>query len=191
MWLSTLSDIFSFWTENNPPPSIIWRGQGRSQLYEEARVNRVFNCQRPNRYPRAIVSVKTESDIAEAVKLAVDQKYSVSVRAGGHSWPVWSLRDETILLDLGHYSGIDFNEKTGIVSATPSTTSKELSDYLHSKGRVFPAGHCPDVGIGGYLLCGGMGWNSNVGYFSIYYSLHAFALTLSIPVVIFLRACLS
>jgi FAD/FMN-containing dehydrogenase len=164
MWLSTFSS-FKRWTESEPPLSIVWRGQGNESFYEEARGNRVFNCQRPKRYPRAIVSAKTQSDIVRAVNLAIYQKCSISVRAGGHSWPVWSLRDDSILVDLGNLSEIRFDEKSGVVSVSPSTTSKELSDYLHTRGRIFPAGHCPDVGIGGYLLCGGMGWNSNVGHF--------------------------
>lgn len=162
MWLPTFS-FSKRWTEYEPPLSVVWRGQENEALYEEARVKRIFNCQRPKRYPRAIVSAKTESDVVKAVKLAIDQKRSVSVRAGGHSWPVWSLRDDTILVDLGEFSQISFDEKTGVVSASPSTTGKELSDYLHTRDRIFPAGHCPDVGIGGYLLCGGLGWNSNVG----------------------------
>lgn len=162
MWLPTFNSIIKHWTENNTSLSIVWREENNPLAYEEARVSRVFNCQRPHRYPRAIVSAKTESDIARTVKLAIDQKCSVSVRAGGHSWPIWSLRDDTILLDLGKYSEIALDEKTGIIRASPSTTGKELTDYLHSRHLAFPAGHCPDVGIGGYLLCGGMGWNTNV-----------------------------
>jgi FAD/FMN-containing dehydrogenase len=164
MWLPTFS-FFRRSTKSEAPLSIVWRGKEDEPLYEEARVRRVFNCQRPKRFPRAIVSAKIQSDVVKAVKLAIDQQCSVSVRAGGHSWPVWSLRDDTILVDLGNFSEISFDEKTGVVMASPSTTGQELSDYLHAKSRIFPAGHCPDVGIGGYLLCGGMGWNSNVGCF--------------------------
>ncbi|EED22632.1 FAD binding oxidoreductase, putative [Talaromyces stipitatus ATCC 10500] len=148
-------------TKPDQPLSIIWRGQVNESVYEEARVKRIFNCQRPTRYPQAIIFAKTESDIINAVNLAIDQKYSISIRAGGHSWPVWSLRDDTILMDLGCLSDISLDEETGVVRVSPSTTGKELSDYLHAKGRTFPVGHCPDVGLGGYLLCGGMGWNSN------------------------------
>uniref|UniRef100_A0A093V059 6-hydroxy-D-nicotine oxidase n=1 Tax=Talaromyces marneffei PM1 TaxID=1077442 RepID=A0A093V059_TALMA len=158
MWLPS----FGFFKESEPPLSIVWRGGENETLYENARVKRVFNCQRPRRYPRAVVSAKAQSDVVKAVKLATDQRCSVSVRAGGHSWPVWSLRDDTILIDLGNFSKISFDEETGVVKASPSTTSEELTEYLHPKGRIFPTGHCPDVGIGGYLLCGGMGWNSNV-----------------------------
>jgi FAD/FMN-containing dehydrogenase len=27
---------------------------------------------------------------------------------------------------------------------------------------MFPGGHCPDVGLGGFVLQGGMGWNCKV-----------------------------
>ena len=32
--------------------------------------------------------------------------------------------------------------------------------YLEERGRFFPGGHCPTVGIGGFLLQGGQGWNA-------------------------------
>ena len=35
----------------------------------------------------------------------------------------------------------------------------ELSPFLEERGRFFPGGHCPTVGIGGFLLQGGQGWN--------------------------------
>ncbi len=36
----------------------------------------------------------------------------------------------------------------------------ELAPYLDARGRFFPGGHCPTVGIGGFLLQGGQGWNA-------------------------------
>ena len=34
-----------------------------------------------------------------------------------------------------------------------------LNGLLLQHGFMFPGGHCPDVGLGGFLLQGGMGWN--------------------------------
>ncbi|KAK4539200.1 hypothetical protein LTR36_001158 [Oleoguttula mirabilis] len=34
-----------------------------------------------------------------------------------------------------------------------------VNDVLNPRGYMFPGGHCPDVGLGGFLLQGGMGWN--------------------------------
>lgn len=156
--------IFSLFSFLSPKKSlsIVWRDEADPKVYEEARLRRIFNHRRPKRYPLAVVFVKTESDVVDAVKLAIEKQCRVSIRAGGHSWPAWSVRDDAILLDLGDYSEIVLDEKTGVVRVSPSMTGKDLHSYLSSRGRVFSAGHCPDVGLGGSLLGGGMGWNCNV-----------------------------
>jgi FAD/FMN-containing dehydrogenase len=35
----------------------------------------------------------------------------------------------------------------------------DLDPFLAARGRFFAGGHCPTVGLGGFLLQGGMGWN--------------------------------
>ncbi|KAH8162390.1 hypothetical protein CIB48_g5853 [Xylaria polymorpha] len=49
--------------------------------------------------------------------------------------------------------------RTKIVSCSPSATGEMLNGFLRGQGRMFAGGHCPDVGLGGFLLQGGMGWN--------------------------------
>ena len=84
----------------------------------------------------------------------------MSVRSGGHSWAAWSVHDDALMLDLKALSTIDYDEATGIASAGPATIgSLELAPYITERGRAFPGGHCATVGIGGYLLQGGQGWN--------------------------------
>ncbi len=36
---------------------------------------------------------------------------------------------------------------------------RELAPFLAERARAFPGGHCASVGLGGYLLQGGQGWN--------------------------------
>ena len=38
----------------------------------------------------------------------------------------------------------------------------EFSPFIRSHGYLFPGGHCPTVGLGGYLLQGGQGWNGRL-----------------------------
>ena len=133
-----------------------------SPTYEEARVGRVFNHRRPNRYPHGIVEATCIQDIINAVQLAKTQKLRVSVRSGGHSWAAWSVRDDAILIDLGKYNFIEYDEDTKIAKVSPSTTGRVLNAYLAGKDRMFGGGHCADVGLGGFLLQGGMGWNCKV-----------------------------
>lgn len=152
----------AFFRAENRGLTIIWRSEADTKVYEEARTNRLFNTQTPDRYPVAVVFAKTESDIVDTINLAKERECRVSIRAGGHSYASWSVRDEAILLDLGGMEGFTFDDKTNVVTATPNMTGGELIDYLSPKGRVVSVGHCPDVGLGGFLLGGGLGWNVSV-----------------------------
>lgn len=128
--------------------------------YEDARVGPVFNHRRPERYPDAVLLAETIDDVVAGVRLAGERGWTVAVRSGGHSWAAWSVRDGGLLIDLAALNSITYDEATGIAVAGPATKGgAELAPYLDAIGRAFPGGHCPTVGIGGYLLQGGQGWN--------------------------------
>lgn len=141
---------------------IIWRDAADAQAYEAARLDHVFNKRSPNKFPLAIVKVTSENDVIAAVQLAIQHKRQISVRAGGHSFPVWSVQNDSILIDMGDWKQIRIDPERKTATATPSITSKELNDGLATHGLMFPGGHCGDVGLGGFLLQGGMGWNCGV-----------------------------
>lgn len=131
----------------------------RDEDFEEARVGRVFNARRPDRQPEAVLFAETEADVAAGVRLARDRGVAVAVRSGGHSWAVWSVREDTLLIELGLLRDIDYDPTTGIVSASPAIQGgSELDPFLAEYDRFFNGGHCPTVGIGGFLLQGGQGW---------------------------------
>lgn len=140
----------------------IWRETASAEEYERARIGRVFNRRLPDRYPIAVVEAETEEHVVQAVQLAIQLNCRVSVRSGGHSWAVWSVRNEAILIDLGQMKHVELDEKTMVVSVSPSTTGSVLNRYLSERSLMFCGGHCPDVGLGGFLLQGGMGWNCRV-----------------------------
>lgn len=143
----------------------------------------VFNHRRAteSRVPRAVVHATEAAHVAQAVAVARDLGCRVSVRSGGHSWAGWSVRDDAVCVDLGalpggkHSSsassyissaatpgeveGLEYDPRTRILSCPPSATGRVANGFLATKGRMFAGGHCPDVGLGGFLLQGGMGWN--------------------------------
>ena len=128
--------------------------------YEEARTGRIFNARRPGRFPAAVLLAADESDVINGVRLAAERGWPVSVRSGGHSWAAWSLRDDALLIDLGAMRDLAYEPATGVVSARPAVQGGlELAPFLAARGRAFPGGHCASVGLGGYLLQGGQGWN--------------------------------
>ncbi|KAJ0423149.1 hypothetical protein BJY00DRAFT_58745 [Aspergillus carlsbadensis] len=144
---------------------IIWRNNAESDPYEKARTTRLFNAIIPPRYPAAIAFPKTETDIVDSVHLAIAKNLRISIRAGGHSFAAWSVRHDALLIDLGGYRECGLDGESGIVSVSPGITGRELSNFLSERGRAFPVGHCPDVGVGGFLLGGGMGWDQpNLGW---------------------------
>jgi FAD/FMN-containing dehydrogenase len=129
--------------------------------FEEARVDRVFNRRLTDRQPAAVVRPTTEAEVVDAVRLARQRGWQVAVRSGGHSWAQWSVRSDALVIDLGDLHELEHDEETGIVRASPSTRGgAELAPYLAERGRLFVGGHCPTVGIGGFLLQGGQGWNA-------------------------------
>jgi len=136
---------------------LILRGDPR---YEQARTGRIFNARRPDRFPAAVLLAESDEDVIEGVRLAAEHGWPVSVRSGGHSWAAWSLRDDALLIDLGGLRDIGYDETTGVVSVRPAVKGgQELAPFLAARGRAFPGGHCPSVGVGGFLLQGGQGWN--------------------------------
>lgn len=171
------------------PPSdlpILYRDSTPRDVFLDAAWGPVFNQRRAvtARLPRAVVRATSPSHVAAAVRLAVQLGCRVSVRSGGHSWAAWSVRDDAVLIDLGtlpggkhHHDdddpssgsaggeegllnvGLAYDAGTKIVSCPPSATGRHVNGFLRSKGRMFAGGHCPDVGLGGFLLQGGMGWN--------------------------------
>ena len=129
--------------------------------YERARVGGVFNARHPQRFPAAILQAADEDDVVAGVRLARDEQLQVAVRSGGHSWAAWSVRDDSLLIDLGAMREMSYVAATGIATVNPAVRGgAEFAPFLASRGRAFPGGHCESVGLGGFLLQGGQGWNS-------------------------------
>ena len=131
--------------------------------YEAARTGRVFNARHPDRYPAAVLLAADDADLVAGVRWARERGLRVSVRAGGHSWAVWSVRDDALLIDLGELRDMRYDPGTEVAAVRPAVRGgTELAPFLASRGRAFPGGHCESVGLGGYLLQGGQGWNGRV-----------------------------
>ncbi|KAK4458132.1 FAD binding domain protein [Cladorrhinum samala] len=148
------------------PAPILLRSSTPAATFHSLVWTRVFNARQDHSIlPFAYSQPLTVSDIIAAVKLAKSNARRISIRSGGHSWAAWSVRHDAVLIDLVELDRslpggrIQYDETTQVVSCPPSITGEELNDFLAGKGRMFPGGHCPDVGLGGFLLQGGMGWN--------------------------------
>ena len=132
-----------------------------SPEYEAARTAALFNARHPLRFPAAVLEAVSDADVVAGVRLARDRGWKVAVRSGGHAWAGWSVRDDSLLIDMTglREMTVDINSMTA--TARPAIRGgQELGPFLRRYGLVFPGGHCSTVGLGGYLLQGGQGWNS-------------------------------
>lgn len=130
--------------------------------YEEARLAAVWNARTPPRFPDLIVQAEVEEDLVRAVRLARAGGMKIGVRSGGHSWAGNHLRDGGMLLDVSQLDGVSIDAEAMTATVGPGCHGDELLETLAEQGLFFPAGHCPGVGLGGYLLQGGFGWNGRV-----------------------------
>ncbi|MFM9969772.1 MAG: FAD-dependent oxidoreductase, partial [Burkholderiales bacterium] len=130
--------------------------------YEEARRGHMWNARIPDRYPEVIVQAGSEQDAIRGVNLAKREGLRIAVRSGGHSWAANFLREGGMLLDVGRLQEWSINIPAKTAWVRPGVIGSDLNRALRAHGLFFPTGHCTTVGLGGFLLQGGFGWNSRL-----------------------------
>ena len=119
-----------------------------------------FNAQDPGRRPDLIVQANEFADVVTAVKRARDEGLQISICSGGHSWAQNHLREGALLLDLSRLNFIVLDEANGTARIGPGCLAGDLDKALALRNLFFPTAHAYTVGMGGFLLQGGFGWNS-------------------------------
>lgn len=136
---------------------VISRGDA---AYDEAREALVWNGRKPERFPDALVRPKSVHDVAEVVRFANKNALRIGVRSGGHSWTAAFMRNGGILLDMSDFDQHSIDKEAMTATVGPGCKGARLIKLLGEQGLFFPGGHSETVGIGGYLLQGGLGWHS-------------------------------
>ncbi|RYH06151.1 FAD-binding oxidoreductase [Tropicimonas sp. IMCC6043] len=127
--------------------------------YAEAADALVWNGRKPERQATVIVRAASTEDVQEAVRFAAEQGLSVSARGGGHQFTGIAAR-AGMVIDLGALDLLRIDVAGRSATVGPAVTNTRLSAALDRHGLAFPVGHCGDVTVSGYLLGGGVGWNS-------------------------------
>jgi FAD/FMN-containing dehydrogenase len=134
-----------------------------STNYEALRQAASWNARKPNRFPEAIVLAESEADVVAAVMLARERGWQVTARSGGHSWTSSHTRDKSVQINLARMKDINVDVDKGIVAVSPAVYGNVLNKKLREEHQLFtPTAHGVNVGIGGFVMCGGHGWNSRV-----------------------------
>lgn len=137
---------------------IYFKGEPR---YEALREAATFNARKPDRYPNAIVLAQSEADVVAAVQLAGQRGWQVATRSGGHSWTGSHTRDDSIQINLARMQELQVDAGAGIARFSPAVSGNTLNKKLREEYNLFtPSAHGVNVGMGGFVMCGGHGWNS-------------------------------
>lgn len=136
--------------------------QSNDPRYVSLRESAVWNGVVPDRFPEAIARPESRDEVAALVAGANQAGRRIAIKSGGHSWRGACLRDGALLLDFGNLDRVEVRPDEKLAVVEPGATHKVLADALVPHDLGFPIGHCPSVGLGGYLLAGGYGWNPRI-----------------------------
>lgn len=123
--------------------------------YEEAR--RVWNAM-IDKYPAAVVCVKTAADVAPSLAFARKHGLPVAVRGGGHSVAGHGTVDGGLVLDFSACRDVVVNAGQRTVTAGAGATLHDLDAACAVHGLAVPVGVVSATGIAGLTLGGGFGW---------------------------------
>ncbi|WP_165962709.1 FAD-binding oxidoreductase [Occultella glacieicola] len=112
--------------------------------------------------PAAIATPHTPDEVVEAVRRARAEGLRLAVRGGGHSLSATHLVDGAAVLDLRHLTRFDVKRESATAWVGPGVTTLAAAAALDAVELSFPVGHAPTVGLSGFLLAGGNGWNTPV-----------------------------
>ena len=124
-----------------------------------ARLRPVFNGRYAGVRPAAIAQPLDARDLAAALRVARARGLAVRVRAGGHSYIGASTVAGGVVLDLRRLRGIQVLAD-GSVLAGAGLRQIELIAALAQRGRAVVHGSCPTVGVAGFTLGGGYGFDA-------------------------------
>lgn len=129
------------------------------KFYEDWREGMTWYLRKPKRYPSTMVLATSADDVIAAVNYARENGLKVSIRSTGHSISASHLRDDAVMIDLSQMREVDIDPETQTAWLQPGMRSQEFMELANAKGLAFPTAHTNVVGLGGFLLGGGLGWN--------------------------------
>lgn len=111
-----------------------------------------------NRLPATIVRPHTYEQVVAAVNFARENGLKVSVKSGGHNYYESWMRDDCLLLDMYNFRNVEVDEASETAWVGPSVWSYNLLNALKPYNLAFPVATCLSVGMGGYVMGGGIGY---------------------------------
>jgi FAD/FMN-containing dehydrogenase len=112
----------------------------------------------PDRQPNAIALCANANDVAAAITWAAAQNVSPVVRSGGHSYAGYSM-GPGLMIDVSLLKSFSWDGSRRRVTIGSGARNGDLYNVLRAENRTVTHGRCPTVGVAGFLLGGGIGFN--------------------------------
>src|SRR5512143_1791672 len=117
--------------------------------YEEAR--KVWNGS-INRHPACVVKCTSVDDVKAAIAAGRENKLTIAVRSGGHSFSGQSVADDALVIDLRAMNKVTINTATKRAIVQGGAVWGELDAAAQAHGLATTGGHVTHTGIAGLTL---------------------------------------
>lgn len=110
-----------------------------------------------NQFPAVIVYVENENQVRKSIAWARKHEVPVSIRSGGHSTVGFSV-GTGMVIDVSRMNKVVVNEEARTARIQAGALLGPVILELQKYGLVLPTGTCPNVGVAGLTLGGGVGF---------------------------------
>ncbi|KAK8083902.1 hypothetical protein PG996_002683 [Apiospora saccharicola] len=119
-------------------------------------------CNSAKLRPAYILQPRSAAEVGKAVKVLADASLPFAVRGGGHTnWAGSNNIAGGVTIDLGAYlNRTRYHADTQLADLEPGAKWKDVYTELEKHGRIVAGGREAEVGVGGYLLGGGVAFQS-------------------------------
>jgi FAD/FMN-containing dehydrogenase len=108
--------------------------------------------------PGGIARCRSAEDVAESILWCRRYGVPLIARSGGHSYAGYSTTTG-LMIDLSLINQIQFDSTTGVVTVGGGARNGDIYTALPPLNVAITHGRCPTVGVAGFLLGGGIGFN--------------------------------
>lgn len=121
----------------------------------------VFNSMIDSR-PAAIARVRSEADVAAAIRHARDRGLPLAIRAGGHSAPGFGCCDDGIVIDVRELTSTAVDPVAATMRCDSGLTWRQFDAATQAHGLAVTGGRVSSTGVTGLALGSGSGWLERV-----------------------------
>lgn len=108
--------------------------------------------------PEAIVPCRSPQMVADVLAWCQDYEVPFAIRGGGHSYAGFSA-SRSLIIDTSPMHALAYDAGSGRVRVEAGVLNAQVYNALRAGGRMMTHGRCPTVGVAGFLMGGGIGFN--------------------------------